>query len=464
MADTKISALSSTSPGQDADAIPIVRTGLNFQLAASDLLVRTGNITFVADSDANASGDLIFKTGATEVLRIKNGGQLYRDDYNIPFGDSTAFVQMRRHTVNPVGQKYLGFFDVQSHGTKTVGDGTTGLLVNMEDDSSVATSPKSITNCVNNGSGLIRVTCTGHGFATNDWIGVYGVTGTTEANNAWQVTVIDANTFDLQASTFTNAYVSGGKATNRPKMFGIAVDVIPQQTRGVVGGIALTNNSANADDLNGVVVYNGSTTNARATSAFIAGKNNSFTGDQWGSAYQIEANLTTGMQFQGMNCSSYGVDFQGTGASSATYGVAAIRLPNNVLVNAMNAAGSGDVQLFKCDTLNELQVLAPARLSGSTTFDGGVTVNNTVTFLDAKNIATGTTTGTIIGTATNQKIGFYNVTPVIQQNTTGNTHTVTAGSTTSVFTNTTFDGSTGSTSYTVGDIVKALKAYGLLAV
>ena len=45
----------------------------------------------------------------------------------------------------------------------------------------------------------------------------------------------------------------------------------------------------------------------------------------------------------------------------------------------------------------------------------------------------------------------------------GNTHTPTAGSTTSVFVNTTFDGGTGSTAYTVGDIVLALKTLGLIA-
>lgn len=60
-------------------------------------------------------------------------------------------------------------------------------------------------------------------------------------------------------------------------------------------------------------------------------------------------------------------------------------------------------------------------------------------------------------------VGFYGAAPQTQQNGTGNTHTVAAGATTNVFTNTTFDGSTGSTAYTVGDIVKALKNYGLLA-
>lgn len=52
---------------------------------------------------------------------------------------------------------------------------------------------------------------------------------------------------------------------------------------------------------------------------------------------------------------------------------------------------------------------------------------------------------------------------VLQGSGTGNTHTVAAGSTTAVFTNTTFDGSTGATAYTVGDIVKALKGAGILA-
>ena len=50
--------------------------------------------------------------------------------------------------------------------------------------------------------------------ATEDRITITGVGGTVEANAAkWRITVITANTFDLQGSTFTNAYTSGGTAT-----------------------------------------------------------------------------------------------------------------------------------------------------------------------------------------------------------------------------------------------------------
>ena len=68
----------------------------------------------------------------------------------------------------------------------------------------------SITNIDNNGSGLIRITATAHGLVTSNKAFIYDVTGTTEANGLWTITYVSANTFDLQGSTFTNAYVSGG--------------------------------------------------------------------------------------------------------------------------------------------------------------------------------------------------------------------------------------------------------------
>jgi hypothetical protein len=71
---------------------------------------------------------------------------------------------------------------------------------------------RAITGAVTHG-GLIQITATGHTFKTEDRITISGVGGTVEANAAnWRITVINANTFDLQGSTFTNAYTSGGSA------------------------------------------------------------------------------------------------------------------------------------------------------------------------------------------------------------------------------------------------------------
>jgi hypothetical protein len=46
--------------------------------------------------------------------------------------------------------------------------------------------------------------------------------------------------------------------------------------------------------------------------------------------------------------------------------------------------------------------------------NGGALTVGSATIADAGNVAVGTTTGTKIGTATNQKLGFFNATPVVQ--------------------------------------------------
>lgn len=77
-------------------------------------------------------------------------------------------------------------------------------------NSSFTLTNTAITNAANNGSGLIRITSAGHPFVTGDTAWCVGIGGTVEANSRWTVTRIDANTVDLQGSTFTNAYTSGG--------------------------------------------------------------------------------------------------------------------------------------------------------------------------------------------------------------------------------------------------------------
>lgn len=72
---------------------------------------------------------------------------------------------------------------------------------------------------------LIQITATSHGFQSGDQVVILNVVGTTEANNdtstipkmQWPIQVIDANTFVLIGSQFTNAYISGGTAA--PALF-----------------------------------------------------------------------------------------------------------------------------------------------------------------------------------------------------------------------------------------------------
>jgi hypothetical protein len=97
-----------------------------------------------------------------------------------------------------------------------------------------ANAALTITAAANNGSGLIRLTVASTStFATGQKKIVAGVTGTTEANGRWTITVVDATHIDLQGSAFTNAYVSGGT-------IGGGVDEIKISTGLLLSGDTLT--------------------------------------------------------------------------------------------------------------------------------------------------------------------------------------------------------------------------------
>lgn len=81
----------------------------------------------------------------------------------------------------------------------------------MEGLDAIAPGAIVITGAADNGAGLVRITVGSTAtLTTGDVRTISGVLGTTEANGTWTITKINATTFDLQGSTFANAYVSGG--------------------------------------------------------------------------------------------------------------------------------------------------------------------------------------------------------------------------------------------------------------
>lgn len=91
--------------------------------------------------------------------------------------------------------------------------------------------------------------------------------------------------------------------------------------------------------------------------------------------------------------------------------------------------------------------------AGACRFDGNLDFSQA----DATNFVFGTGTGTKLGTATSQKLGLWNATPIVQPTTGVAAATFVANSGTAVNDASTFDG------YTLGQIVKALRNIGALA-
>lgn len=83
--------------------------------------------------------------------------------------------------------------------------------------------------------------------------------------------------------------------------------------------------------------------------------------------------------------------------------------------------------------------------------------DGTLVAADATNIEFNATTGSKIGTASSQKIGFWNAAPVVQPSTSTTEATLVSNGGTTITSTDTFDG------YTIAKVVKALRDSGLLA-
>jgi hypothetical protein len=432
------------------------------------------------------------------------------------FDDTATFQSFRRRFTNLTASTntHINLHGYVS-GCISVADRCNGIYVTMQDDQvGSGVTPvqnKTITN-MTRVSTTVTVTSNAHGFANGDKVAIYGVTHTfnAEVNGKWTVANPTANTFDITvAGLSSGTYTSGGTVTNRPMMYAGAFNVAPALDRGGLTGTAL-----NGDDVNGLVVVNGGT--GMATDAVYVGTaagipanpdwKFGFTWAAYAKTFGFGGNgkiSATGAFFDAaqatydagatplrlpkdiyilftnsdgatspVNFAKYdtgnsnivfgarvGPDFQiGPGG---TYGIdltvstssgAQLILRNNKGVSGRNAAGSGDVALFRVNGSDQFQ------FDGTTLVNGGDLI-----FADTRNMQFNTSTGTKFGTGTNQKCSFHNAAPVVQHSTTGESVGFTAGAGTTVTHLSTFTGNVGSTAYTMADVVKCLKNKGLMA-
>ena len=127
---------------------------------------------------------------------------------------------------------------------------------------------------------------------------------------------------------------------------------------------------------------------------------------------------------------------------------------NDFVARIFNTAGTG-IYSFRTTSNGSYMEFNNSSGSPGVTIKGGT--SDGLTFADTRDIHFGTTTGTKIGAATNQRFAFWNKTPIVQPTTAIAGATLVSGGGTTLTSTDTFGG------YTLQQVVQALRNVGLLA-
>lgn len=173
------------------------------------------------------------------------------------------------------------------------------------------------------------------------------------------------------------------------------------------------------------------------------------------------ATLDVGGGIRGDTASANAFIIGPNGATNPTLRIdtSATDAATGLLITSQAAAGGIAVAVTSSGTDEDLKIDAKGAgiLKLQTIATGTIQMGASVTMADGKNIVLNATTGTKIGTATTQKLSFFNATPIVQPATSGSASTLVGGGGSALTDTDTFDG------WTIAKVVKALRQLGLLA-
>lgn len=158
-------------------------------------------------TNMEVEGFTVTNNGGFFQLNVRTSGSNFPDDLPA-LGDINTFYSPANNGTVIITAGAAGAVRLTSSIPHTLRTGSYVLVRTNTAVTSVDGVNKAITNVQNNGAGLYRITVTGHGYITGNKVIIRG-TGTTADNVHWTITMIDANNFDLQGSTFGSTGATG---------------------------------------------------------------------------------------------------------------------------------------------------------------------------------------------------------------------------------------------------------------
>ena len=304
----------------------------------------------------------------------------------------------------------------------------------------------------NNGSGVLSWATAASG------ITIGGTAIGSGADNRILFQDATASDFVTQTANFTMGSVASGYL-DVPTGYALGGSKLIKYNENGVGGLSF---GIGADPTGGGFYYHNLAIGINA----VASAGNSGIAIGYGSTTTAASQLVIGSSGDPISSVYIGSGVTAVSPSSITYNATG-GSGTNIAGASLTLAGGkgtgtgagGSVILSTALQATTSSTIQPTLTPRLTISYGAVTTDaSTATWADALNFVFGSTTGTKIATATTQKIGFWNATPIVQLTTAvGSATLASPGAGTSIKSDDTFDG------YTLQQIVKALRNLGILA-